>query len=189
MTGEEIAVWLSNIYGGAIELKDIEGVRIAFVTLGDDTRTATTCGFSQVDTGLALQDDKSTDVRCEIVIQSDSASDEELAAALIGLWGVLARAPGTIPAQPGTSVPNAVVQSPLAAVPEVTVKHAVLREPQIFDQGTPSLSEEGRITLLLEAVLLTDEEFGIVQTQGMDRVSTRLRRRATNLGDFRRDAD
>ena len=43
------------------------------------------------------------------------------------------------------------------------------------------------MTLLLELVLLTDDEYGIVSEQGPDVLERRLRRRRTDLGDWARD--
>ncbi|WP_257159552.1 suppressor of fused domain protein [Corynebacterium cystitidis] len=192
MTGEEIAVWLSNIFG-ELGLSDIEGRRLAFTTLDDDTRAAMTCGFSGVDTGLVLEAEQDTEVRAELVVVTRTAPDVELASALLAAWDELAGASGTLAAQPGTFLPDLVQRSHLAEVVEhkgaepVTVRHGVLREPQLFEQGTPHFTEPGRMTLLLELVLLTDEEFELARERGIEGLDTRLRRRATDLGNWRRE--
>lgn len=186
MTGEEIAVWLSNIYG-ELGLRDIEGRRIAFATLDDDYRIANTAGFSNVDTGLVMQAATSIEVRCELAVGSSQSTDAELAAAVVGAWNLLAS--GETPVQPGTMLPNFVQQTALSDVADLTVAHAVLREPTWFSQGTPNFSEQGRVTLMLELILLTDDEFEIASEGGMEKLATRLRRRRTNVGDWRRDRE
>lgn len=188
MTGEEVAVWLSNIFG-ELGLADIDGRRVAFSTLEDGARAATSCGFSTVDTGLVIERDQTTEVRAELVVTSSSASDVELASALLAACDMLQEAAGGIPGQPGTLLPGLVERSHLAEVSGGgrTVRHGLLREPRLFEQGTPNFTEPGRMTLLLELVLLTDEEFEIARDRGLDGLETRLRRRATDLGEWTRE--
>lgn len=189
MTGEEIAVWLSNFFG-ELTLTNVEGRRLAFATVNDGTRVAVTSGFSDVDTGLTLQEETSVDVRCELAVGSRTASDAELAAVLIGAWDALAAGGGL--AQPGTVLLDVVKRTKLhelAGPHNVTVKHGLLREPTWFDQGTPHYREPGRMTLLLEVAMLTEEEYNVATERGLSGLDTRLRRRGTDLGDLRRDAD
>ncbi|MHA2787830.1 suppressor of fused domain protein [Corynebacterium sp. S7] len=186
MTADEKAVWLSNIYG-EIALQDIEGRRIAFATLHDDYRIANTVGFSDVDTGLVMQTAPSVEVRCELAIGSSQASDAELAAAVVGAWNLIESGDYTV--QPGMMLPDFVQHTALKELKDLTVEHAVLREPTWFPQGTPNYSEPGRVTLMLELVLLTNDEFVIANERGMDKLDTRLRRRRTDVGDMRRDRD
>ncbi|WP_018296794.1 suppressor of fused domain protein [Corynebacterium lubricantis] len=186
MTGEEKAVWLSNVYG-EIALQDIEGRRIAFATLNDDYRIANTVGFSDVDTGLVMQTAPSIEVRCELAVGSSQATDAELAAAAVGAWNFLES--GNYTVQPGTLLPDFVQQTALKELKDITVEHGVLREPTWFPQGTPNYSEPGRVTLMLELVLLTNDEYVIASERGIDKLDTRLRRRRTDVGDLRRDRD
>lgn len=105
--------------------------------------------------------------------------------AVAGVWNTLVNA--GIPGQPGTALPG------LVNDPALTVRHGLLREPQIFDRGTPLVNEPAtdgeaaRMTLLLELVLLTDDEYEIAAEQGIDVLERRLRRRQASLGDWGRD--
>ena len=66
-------------------------------------------------------------------------------------------------------------------------RHGLLREPEVFAQGTPLVREPGRITLLLELIALTDEEFGIASEQGYPVLERRLRRRGVDVKDWCRE--
>ena len=87
-----------------------------------------------------------------------------------------------VPAQPGVLLEG--VLDGLGA----DVRHGWLREPELFDRGTPLNREPGQLTLLLELVGLTDEEFDIARDQGLDVLSRRLRRRGTDVGQWNRGA-
>ena len=173
MAPEETIEWLTNVVG-PIEVRELAGFPIA---VAQTMPLAATVGFSAEDTGLTLDADGVTSVRCELVCGGGSA--EQRAMALAGTWNTLRDA--AIPAQPGELLPQ------LIDDPDLTVHHGLLREPQLFDQGTPTFTEPGQMTLLLELVLLTDDEYEIVSGQGLDVLERRLRRRRTDLGDWGRD--
>ena len=105
--------------------------------------------------------------------------------AVAGAWNTLVNA--GIPGQPGTALPG------LVNDPALTVHHGLLREPEIFDRGTPLVNEpatddaQARMTLLLELVLLTDDEYELAEEQGLEVLERRLRRRQTSLGDWARE--
>lgn len=139
-------------------------------------------GFSTVDTGLTLESDPSVAVRCEVVGRG-SVDKHVLARAVVEA----ARMVETlgVPAQPGVLLEGLLDRIEL---PEgVTVRHGLLREPELFAQGTPLYREPGQLTLLLELVCLTDEEFAIASDQSVEACLRRLRRRGTDLGDWRRE--
>lgn len=50
------------------------------------------------------------------------------------------------------------------------------------------MREPGRLTLLLELVLLTDDEFAIASEQGGAVLERRMRRRGAAMADWHRDA-
>ena len=64
MTADQIAAWLGSFMD--IELTLIDASAVALTSI-NDRPAACTVGFSQVDTGLSLDDDPATAVRCEIV--------------------------------------------------------------------------------------------------------------------------
>ena len=176
MTGDEVAAWLAGIFPG-VQLSLIDARPVALATL-DGVPVAVTAGFSSVDTGLVMQDDAQTEVRCEIVCRAEAQPHEvgELVVAATRTIEALA-----VPAQPG------VVLEGLA--PGRSVPHGYRREPRLFDRGTPLFNEPGRMTLLLELILLSDDELEILRERGYPALETRLRRRGVRVGDWGRDAD
>lgn len=173
MSPEDRNNWLAGVLG-PLSLIDVSGFPIA---LALDNSAAVTAGFSEIDTGLRMEADGATDVRCEIVCGAGASSS--VAMALAGTWNTLLNA--QIPAQPGVLLPD------LVHDPQLSVHHGWLREPQLFERGTPMCTEPGRLTLLLELVLLTDEEYSIAADQGIDVLERRLRRRRDDIGDWCRD--
>ena len=90
-----------------------------------------------------------------------------------------------VPAQPGVQLEDLFTR---ADAPDwATVRHGMLREPELFELGTPLYREPGQLTLLLELVALTDDEFRIVSEQGYPALSRRLRRRDVDVADWFRD--
>lgn len=182
MAPEELQSWLGQIIG-PFEIQEYGGYPIATAT------TIPICvsfGFSEVDTGVIMErpaykdpGSPDTDVRCELVCAAEGPSPERRAMAVAGAWNSLA-ALGA-PAQPG------VLLADLVDDPELNVHHGLLRDPQIFERGTPHFKEPGRMTLLLELVLLTDDEFEIVTEQGFEVFERRVRRRQAELGDWNRE--
>lgn len=129
-----------------------------------------------------MESDPSVAVRCEVVGRG-SVDKLVLARAVVEA----ARMVETlgVPAQPGVLLEGLLDRIEL---PEgVTVRHGLLREPELFAQGTPLYREPGQLTLLLELVCLTDEEFAIASEQSVEACLRRLRRRGTDLGDWRRE--
>ena len=144
---------------------------------------AATCGFSEVDTGLALEGDTGTDVRCEMVVHA--GVDTQLLGAALGAAATMLLELG-VPAQPGVLLENLLDRVDL---PDgVSVRHGWLREPRLFERGTPQVAEPGRVTLLLELTLLTDDEYEIASTQGEAVLERRMRRRGATMADWHRDA-
>ena len=174
MSPEERLTWLTDVLG-PLDVASVAGFPVGLATV---IPAAVSVGFSDVDSGLVAGD---TDVRCEIICAAAGASAgvQQRAMAVAGTWNTLVGQ--GIPAQPGTLLPG------LVDDPALTVHHGLLREPQIFDRGTPMVTEPGRMTLLLELVLLTDEEYGIAAEQGLDVLERRLRRRRMDLGDWGRE--
>ena len=175
MTGDEVAAWLGSIFPG-MELLLIDGAVVALSSL-HNTPVAVTAGFSAVDTGLVVEADGETEVRCEIVLHAD-VDKQLLGQVVVEAAGLLQRL--GVPAQPGVLLEGLLEHRGLA------VRHGLLREPELFAQGTPLYREPGRITLLLELIALTDDEFEIASEQGYPALATRLRRRGTNVADWSR---
>lgn len=189
MTPAETHAWLTGVLG-PMDLLDVNGMTIGVAPV---LPAAVSVGFSEIDSGLVVDDPAAgspdagaaADVRCEIICAADGATPQQRVMAVAGAWNTLVTA--GIPGQPGTALPG------LVNDPALTVHHGLLREPQIFDRGTPLFNEPAtddapaRMTLLLELVLLTDDEYDIAAEQGLEVLERRLHRRQTHLGDWARD--
>ncbi|MCT1450977.1 hypothetical protein [Corynebacterium sp. p3-SID1194] len=186
MTPAETHAWLTDVLG-PMDLLNVNGMTIGVAPV---LPAAVTVGFSEIDSGLVVDDPDAdsaglTEVRCEIICAADGATPQQRVMAVAGAWNTLVNA--GIPGQPGTALPG------LVNDPALTVHHGLLREPEIFDRGTPLVNEPAtddapaRMTLLLELVLLTDDEYELAEEQGLEVLERRLRRRQTSLGDWARD--
>lgn len=192
MTPQETHAWLTDVLG-PMDLLDVNGMTIGVAPV---LPAAVSVGFGEIDSGLVVDsasdadasespEAELVDVRCEIICAADGATPQQRVMAVAGAWNTLVNA--GIPGQPGTALPG------LVNDPELSVHHGLLREPQIFDRGTPLINEPAtdeapaRMTLLLELILLTDDEYDIAAEQGLDVLERRLRRRQTSLGDWGRD--
>ena len=193
MTPQETHAWLADVCG-PMDLLDVNGMTIGVAPV---LPAAVSVGFSQIDSGLVVDDPAAgtpdagdgpttvTEVRCEIICAAEGATPQQRVMAVAGAWNTLVNA--GIPGQPGTALPG------LVDDPALSVHHGLLREPQIFDRGTPLVIEPptddapARMALLLELVLLTDDEYEIASEQGIDVLERRLHRRQTNIEDWARD--
>lgn len=186
MTPAETHAWLADVLG-PMDLLNVNGMTVGVAPV---LPAAVTVGFSEIDSGLVVDDPDAdstglTEVRCEIICAADGATPQQRVMAVAGAWNTLVNA--GIPGQPGTALPG------LVNDPALTVHHGLLREPEIFDRGTPLVNEPAtdgtpaRMTLLLELVLLTDDEYELAEEQGLEVLERRLRRRQTSLGDWARD--
>ena len=186
MIPAETHAWLTDVLG-PMDLLNVNGMTIGVAPV---LPAAVTVGFSEIDSGLVVDDSDAdsaglTEVRCEIICAADGATPQQRVMAVAGAWNTLVNA--GIPGQPGTALPG------LVNDPALTVHHGLLREPEIFDRGTPLVNEPAtddapaRMTLLLELVLLTDDEYELAEEQGLEVLERRLRRRQTSLGDWARE--
>lgn len=186
MTPAETHAWLTDVLG-PMDLLNVNGMTVGVAPV---LPAAVSVGFSEIDSGLVVDDPDAdsaglTEVRCEIICAADGATPQQRVMAVAGAWNTLVNA--GIPGQPGTALPG------LVNDPALTVHHGLLREPEIFDRGTPLVNEPAthdapaRMTLLLELVLLTDDEYELAEEQGLEVLERRLRRRQTSLGDWARE--
>ena len=182
MTGDEAAAWLASVFDD-LRLSLHDATPIASATL-NGRPVAVTVGFSSVDSGLVMDADPSTSVRCELVCAAEQPA-EVLEAAVVAAARELEML--GIPAQPGVVLEGLLDRVETAQI--TSVRQGYLREPQLFERGTPTYSEPGQLTLLLELVALTDEEYAIASEQGDYVLERRLRRRGVKLGDWHRGRD
>lgn len=198
MTPQETHAWLTDVLG-PMDLLNVGGMIIGVASV---IPSAVSVGFSEIDNSLIVdtygQDANATpagknadanvgptEVRCEIICCAEGATAQQRVMAVAGAWNTLVSA--GIPGQPGTALPG------LVNDPDLTVHHGLLREPQIFNRGTPFVNEpatgnrNARMTLLLELILVTDDEYDIAASQGLGVMERRMKRRRASLGDWARD--
>lgn len=187
MDHRETAFWLSEIVPAELGFRQVGEFTLATALLDDGRALAATCDFGGVDTGLALEADAETAVRCELMCTAP-ASEAEAAAVVLAAAEQLASVGGMVPAQPGIMLPGLARRARLDETDATyTVAHGLLIAPRLWGDSTPHVTEDGRMTLMLEVVLLTDEEHGIGVDQGVDKLLRRLTRRAADFEDWRRD--
>ncbi|SDS62476.1 suppressor of fused domain protein [Corynebacterium timonense] len=179
MTGDEAVAWLASL-GEGFSLSLIDATPTASATLAGRP-AAMTVGFSGVDTGLTLDSDPSTAVRCELVCAAAQPPFVQSRAVAAAARELVDKG---LAAQPGVLLEGLI--DDLAVAGEPTVRHGFLREPQLFERGTPTYTEPGQLTLLLELVALTEEERQIAAAQGAAVLERRLRRRGVRVGDWYR---
>lgn len=180
MQVEESAAWLSGLFDAPLEFRQFNEHTLGLIEA--EPAVAITTAFNQVDTGLALEDDTSTAVRAELIAFSQTNA-AAAASVVLAAADYLAQMQGVIPAQPGVFLPDLVEK---AGLKDVEVRHGLLRAPVYWDKGVPQFQEPGQLTLVLEVVLLTEDEFEIGREQGVDKLERRMRRRGTDELDWLR---
>lgn len=183
MQYEETAYWLSEIMPTQLELRFVDGIRVGTAMLDDDRGLAATVEFGGVDTGLALSDNPDQEVRCELMATAH-VTEAEAAAVVLAAGHMLDEANGMVPAQPGVMLPGLAER---AGLDGFTVAHGLLLAPRLWGEQTPHVVEDDRMTLMLEVVMITEDEHGIGVDQGVDKLLRRLRRRGSDLDDWRRE--
>lgn len=178
---EDIGYWLDQIIPGELSMRQVDGWRVA-TTTWEEAELAATFDFSEIDTGLVLTEDNGREIRCELLTVGQ-VSEVEVTAVVTAAADMLKEAAGVLPAQPGVLLPDLGKRAGLDA----TVKHGLLMAPNLWQGQTPHLNDDERMTLILQVVMITDEEFGIGVDQGADKMQRRLQRRGENLGDWHRE--
>lgn len=177
MNREEAAFWLGQLIPAELEF----GSDSAVADLGEGQRVALTVGFSDVDTGLVAVDG-GDEVRSELITVA-RAEKEQLADVLAAAARMLADAEGILPAQPGTMLPGLAEK---AGLRDVSVSHGLFVPPYLWGGETPRFTEEGRLTVLLQLVMLTDAEYAYAVEEGPGGLQQALGEAGADLLDWRR---
>ena len=153
----------------------------ATVDLGDGQVVAVTLGFADVDTGLVAVEE-GIDVRSELIVvaRADAAA---LTAVLRAGVEKLTAAGGILPAQPGTMIPRL---AELAGLEDVTVAHGLFVPPYLWGGDTPRVTEDERLTVLLQLVMLTDAEYAYAVEEGPGALQQALGEAGIDLLDWQR---
>ncbi|MEZ2121867.1 MULTISPECIES: hypothetical protein [unclassified Corynebacterium] len=141
------------------------------------------------------------DVRSEIFAVAADTYDclDRVVAASASL---LRDAMGRIPASPGQLLPGVGVLGGLIAEPDVTVRHGLLVVPYVWARGVPRMLEKAgevgsdpgvgtrpvnaRLTVLLQLIMLTDDEFSYARTYGIPALQQAMVEQNVNLLDLGR---
>lgn len=177
MERAEITHWFGQLIPAELEFREDS----ATADLGDGQRVALTVGFSDVDTGLVAVEG-GEDVRSELILVA-RAEERELTEILRAAAAVLSEAEGILPAQPGTMLPNLAGKTGLQ---DVTVAHGLFVPPYLWGGETPRVTEDGRLTVLLQLVMLTDAEYAYAMEEGPGGLQQALGEAGIDLLDWRR---
>ncbi|MBI8999666.1 suppressor of fused domain protein [Corynebacterium sp. CCM 9185] len=145
-------------------------------------------------------DARPVDVRSEVFAVAAGAHDclDRVVAATATF---LRDSAGRIPASPGQLLPGVGVLGGLVAEPDITVRHGLLVVPYVWARGVPRMMEEAghvstndpgaksvnaRLTVLLQLVLLTDDEFSYARTYGVPALQQAMVEQNVNLLDLGR---
>ena len=163
----------------------------------DDLRQTLACtaDAARYSTGLTSPD--GMDVRAELLAVG-LARPGEMGQLVAAAATMLSEEGSGRLAQPGTFLPG------LGAMvnPAFTTKHGLLVVPYIWPKGVPTVTEHpelttadgqpvnpthpGRMTLIAQIIMLTEQEFLHGMTHGIDSLQTRLAEGGADLRDLRR---
>lgn len=157
--------------------------------------------FARVDPGLVAED--GSDVRAELIFVNSGHSG--VGADLIACAATMvSQNAEVLPPQPGTTLPD------LAGHVDgsITARHGVFVVPFVWEQGVPNVHEvadepggrhaqpveaseaapefthPGRLTVVTQLVMLTDEEFAIAESDGLAAAQRFIVENAKNLHDL-----
>lgn len=158
----------------------MDGLHVALADVGTGQRLACTVDFADVDTGLI--DAAGTDVRSELLAVA-RVSEDEATAVIAAAAQLLADARGIIPAQPGTMLPRLAER---AGLTRLGVAHGLLVAPYLWGGDTPQMTEEDRLTVMLQLVMLTGDEHAYAVEHGVAALQEKLGDEQVDLLDWRR---
>lgn len=186
----ETHYWLNSIFPEELQLIDIGGVHIGVANLGEEA-LACTADAAALDTGLVAHGSP-MEVRSEIFGVAQAPA--EVIAEVLSM--VVARLAETYePAQPGR-----LLEDLLPADPSRSVRHALLTVPYVWGPESPQMREQpgdvhgpghgdpalGRLTVLLQLVMLTDAERDFLHEAGVSALQEKLAAEDVDLLDWSR---
>lgn len=178
----------------------------ASVEGGDEAVLAETVAMTidagRLESGLETED--GSDLRVELLTVV-SGHDDTAADLLAHAASMISQDPGHWPPQPGTLLPNVVQQMDADSERKITARNGLLVVPYVWDDGVPHVHEvtsggasrhskeddtdvefthPGRLTIVAQLVMLTDEEAELAQTAGVAAVQERLVREGVNINNI-----
>lgn len=163
---------------------------------------AMTIDAGRMESGLQTED--GSDLRVELLTVV-SGHDDTAADLLAHAATMISQNPGHWPPQPGTMLPNVVQQMDADSERKITARNGLLVVPYVWDDGVPHVHEvtsggasrhskedeaevefthPGRLTIVAQLVMLTDEELAIAQTDGVAAVQERLVREGVDINNI-----
>lgn len=183
MQFEEAHLWIAGLVPGELQAFDPvgegPGFRLGVANLGAETFVST-LDFNRVDTGLVSE---GLSVRSEIFTVA-RASEPTMMRAINAAGLLLFDAQGTIPAQPGTLLPDIAAAAELPS--DLSVAHGLLVVPFVWGAAVPRYTEASQLTVLLQLLMLTPEEFDYARTYGIEALQQELVRAEVDLNDWSR---
>lgn len=176
------------------------------VDSGDEAVLAETVAMTidagRLESGLETED--GSDLRVELLTVV-SGHDDTAADLLAHAASMISQDPTHWPPQPGTLLPNVVQQMDADSDRKITARNGLLVVPYVWDDGVPHVHEvtsggasrhskegdtdvefthPGRLTIVAQLVMLTDEEAELAQTAGVAAVQERLVREGVNINNI-----
>ncbi|MGJ4087295.1 hypothetical protein [Corynebacterium macclintockiae] len=163
---------------------------------------AMTIDAGRLESGLETED--GSDLRVELLTVV-SGHDDTAADLLAHAASMISQDPGHWPPQPGTLLPDVVQQMDADSERKITARNGLLVVPYVWDDGVPHVHEvtsggasrhskegdtdvefthPGRLTIVAQLVMLTDEEAELAQTAGVAAVQERLVREGVNINNI-----
>lgn len=196
MNLDESAYWVDSLFPAEMDFHRVDDFHVGCADLGEGQQLACTADFGRVDTGLVTEGDEAPmDVRSELF--TIGRVTERQAAGVVGAAaGFLRDGRGTVPAQPGEVIPSLNILANLGD--EFTVHHGLLSVPYVWGPDVPQLTEQagdvrgedaggnGRLTVMLQLIMLTDAEREFAATHGIGELQQKLADSGADLLDWRR---
>ncbi|WBT08999.1 hypothetical protein PAB09_01225 [Corynebacterium sp. SCR221107] len=183
MNATEIAAWIDQLVPGELVIHtpvdNDDALDMGTVNLGAEV-LATTLEFSAVDTGLSFE---GKDVRSELFTVARVSAETALLA-VSGAAELFRRMEGTLPAQPGTLVPG--IGDFVSLPSDITVRHGLCVVPYVWEGQVPQLDEQDRLTVLLQILMLTQEEYEYAVTYGIEVLQEELMKAEVDINDWSR---
>lgn len=193
---DEAAYWVNSLFPAKLEFHRVDDFHIGCADLGQEQQLACTADFGRVDTGLTTTENGlDFEVRSEL-FTIGKVTERQAAGVLGAAAGYLRSAAGKTPAQPGVLLPSVNILAGLG--PEFTVHHGLLSVPYVWGPEVPRLTEQagdvngentgarGRLTVMLQLIMLTDAERDYAAAYGIGELQQELARNDVDLLDWRR---
>ncbi|MDO4910749.1 MAG: suppressor of fused domain protein [Corynebacterium sp.] len=190
---KETSYWLSTLFPPGMGIYKTGRFHIAQFDLGEEYACAT-ADFSQVEFGLETEGPEGgkVDVRPELFALAYPQFN--LVKILSDTASLLTLSHGALLPQPGTVIRG--------ISNEYRACNGILIAPYVWDQGVPQMYEEpgkvgsdgpvdttrGRLTLIVQLLLLTDDELEYGLANGMPALQEELARRGVDLLDLNRES-